>query len=113
MSQIPSPPPPPLAPPPYMPPYGGYNRGKGYGVASLVLGIITILFVFTGILAIIGILTGIIGLILGRRGMTLSPPGMAGMATAGFVCSLIGLCIVAIGLLLLGGIAGLIAGFSR
>lgn len=106
--------PPPLTPPPYVPPpYNYYNRGKGYGIASLVLGIVTILFVFTGILGIIGILTGIIGLILGRRGMTLSPPGLAGMATAGFVCSLIGLCIVAFGLLILGGIAGLIAGFSR
>lgn len=97
-----------IAPPPYDFP----NRGKGYGIAALVLGIITILFVFTGILGIIGLVTGIVGIVLGHKGMSLSPPGMRGMATAGFVCSIVGVAIVAIGLLVLGGIAGLVASFS-
>lgn len=109
MSQLPS------SPPPVAPPSYGYNnsRGQGYGVAALVLGIITLLFIFIPPIGIIGIVTGIIGIILGNRGRTLSPPGMAGMATAGLVCSIVGLCILLLGLLIFGGIIGLIANIGR
>ena len=65
-------------------------------VASLVLGIISIVFgVFTaGSLGWLGAIIGILGIIFGIMGK--KTPGKEGMATAGFVCSLIGtiLCLI-------------------
>lgn len=60
-------------------------------VASLVLGIVSIVFtVFTaGALGWLGAIIGLIGVILGA--MAKKDPEKKGMATAGFVCSIIGL----------------------
>ena len=60
-------------------------------VASLVLGIISIVFtVFTaGALGWLGAIIGLIGVILGAMGK--KDPAKKGMATAGLVCSIIGL----------------------
>lgn len=58
-------------------------------VASLVLGIISVVFPFIG-LGIIGLLTGIVGLILAIVAKKKNP---SGMATAGLVLSIIGISI--------------------
>ena len=57
------------------------------GVASLVLGIIAIIFGAVGVLPV-GLICGIIGIILGALGR--SNPQKAGIATGGLVCSIIG-----------------------
>ncbi len=61
------------------------------GVASLVLGIIAIVIgVFSsGLLGWLGAILAIVGIILGALGR--KDPAKAGMATAGMVCSIIGL----------------------
>lgn len=61
----------------------------GKAVASLVLGICSIVCWFFGIGAIIGLILGIIGLIL--AGQAKRAGNTEGVRTAGFVCSLIGL----------------------
>jgi hypothetical protein len=62
------------------------NNGKA--VASLVLGIVSI--VFCWIYGIVGIIPGIIGLVLGISAKKETP---SGMATAGLVLSIIGVAI--------------------
>ena len=57
------------------------------GVASLVLGIIAIVFGAVGILPV-GLICGVIGIILGALGR--QNPQKAGIATGGLVCSIIG-----------------------
>ena len=59
-------------------------------VASLVLGIISIVLNFFG-LGIVSIILAIVGVILGALGR--KNPEKKGMATAGLVCSIIGLVI--------------------
>ncbi len=55
-------------------------------VASLVLGIISVVFPFIG-LGLIGLIVGIVGLILGIIAKKKAP---SGMATAGLVLSIVG-----------------------
>ena len=64
------------------------------GVASLVLGIISIGLFSTGTLGWFGAILGIIGIILGVQGKKV--PEQAGLAKAGFICSIIGtvLCLL-------------------
>ena len=70
------------------------NPGKGLGIASMVLGIVS-LVLFCWIY--VSIPCALVGVILGGVGMKKSKDaGMsAGMATAGLVCSIISLAIVA------------------
>lgn len=67
-----------------------YTEEKAMGVASLVLGIISIVIsVFgTGSFGWLGLILGIIGIVLGVEGKKV--PEQAGMAKAGFICSIIG-----------------------
>ncbi len=90
----------------------GSQPGKGAAVASLVLGIVSIVFWFFGVGAFIGLVTGIIGLICSSNAKKQGYKG--GMQTAGFVCSLIGVigsalvfvaCVACVGAL---GTAGLL-----
>ena len=57
-------------------------------VASLVLGIISIVLSFFPGLSIWGAIVGIVGIVLGVLGKKV--PEQAGMAKAGLVCSIIG-----------------------
>lgn len=65
------------------------NPNKGNATASLVLGILSIVFSATGI----GFILSIIGLVLGVKSMKGYQNGESGrgVAVAGFVCSIIGL----------------------
>ena len=65
------------------------------GVGSLVLGIISIVIgLFGGGLGWLGAILGIIGIILGSQGKKI--PEQKSLASAGFVCSIIGtvLCLL-------------------
>lgn len=63
-------------------------------VASLVLGIISIVLSFFGGINLFGGIIGIVGIVLGVYGK--KNPEKKGMATAGLVCSIIGtiLCLI-------------------
>lgn len=67
----------------------GTIPGKGAATASLVLGIISVVFWFFGIGAIASLVLGIIGIILAENSRKSGFIG--GIRTAGFVLSLIGL----------------------
>ncbi len=62
------------------------------GVAPLVLGILSLVFIF--IFAPVGLILGIVGVILASKAKNTVPDDM--MAKAGFVMSLIGLIVCAI-----------------
>lgn len=78
------------------------NYGKGFSIASLVLGILSIV----PILPVGGIVAAIVGLILGINGKKkLQEQGEPyGMATAGIVLSIIGLAGCVLVMVLCGGI---------
>lgn len=56
-------------------------------VASLVLGIFSILFAFTGPISIIGVILGAVGIVLGALARKSEP---SDMATGGLVTSIVG-----------------------
>ena len=62
--------------------------GENMAIASLVLGIISLVLSFFG-LGMISVFTAIIGIILGVLGR--KDPEKKGMATAGLICSIIAL----------------------
>ena len=61
--------------------------GKGKATASMVLGIVGVVFWFFGVSAIVSVVTGIIGLVLANQSKKEGFTG--GLRTAGFVLSLI------------------------
>ena len=71
------------------------TTSNGSAVASLVLGILSLICAFFGYGAILGLIFGIIGTVLGAKARKTS---QTGLATGGFVCSLIGLIFSAVGL---------------
>lgn len=66
------------------------NKTNGMAVAGLVLGIVSIVFCWVPFL---GVILGVVGLILSVMGRKQCLPGQTGMATAGLVLAIIGLCI--------------------
>lgn len=88
------------------------KKTNGKAVASLVLGILSLICIFFGYGALLGIILGIIGLVLG---VSANKQEKTGMGTAGVVMSAIGLglcaltfiaCVACVGCL---GAAGLSA----
>ena len=71
-------------------PKSGPYPGKGLSIASMVLGILSILFIFTGYLSIMAVVLGAVGLSLGIAGKKKTRNDMA---TAGIVLSIISLAI--------------------
>ena len=67
----------------------GQEPGKGNATASMVVGIIAVLFWWFGYSAIISVVLGVVGLVLAANSKNAGYNG--GMRTAGFVLSLIGL----------------------
>ena len=83
---------------------GGYVQAQsnGLAVASLVLGILSILFVWIPFIGLVSWILAPIGLVLGL--VALNKPFGRGMAIAGSICSAIGL-LGCIGLVVLIGAA--------
>ena len=69
------------------------KKTNGLAIASLVLGIVSILFCFMGLAVPFGLIIGIVGIVLGVKSKKAAP---SGMATAGFVLSIIGTVICAL-----------------
>lgn len=69
------------------------KKTNGKAIASLVLGILSLVCIFFGYGALLGIVFGIIGLVLG---ISANKEAKSGMGTAGIVMSAIGLGLCAI-----------------
>lgn len=82
------------------------NQSNGKAIASLVLGLLAVACVFFGYGALLGIVLGIVGLVLGIQAKKEQP---CGMATAGFVLSLIAIIVCAIGFISCVACAGMLA----
>ena len=68
------------------------KKSNGFAIASLVLGIVAIVFNFIG-LGIVGLIFGVVGIVLGVLARKKNPTGMA---TAGLVLSIIGTVLCAL-----------------
>lgn len=86
------------------------NNNNGKAVASLVLGIISLVFIFFGTFAFIGMILAIIGLILGISAKKESPED--GKAKAGVVLCIIGLALCTVSLLACAICVGSLASLS-
>jgi hypothetical protein len=86
------------------------NQSNGKAVASLVLGIISLVFIFFGTFAFIGMIMAIIGLVLGIQAKKENPAD--GKAKAGVVLSIIGLALCALTFLACVACVGLFASMS-
>lgn len=69
------------------------KKSNGLAIASIVLGIVAIVFSFIGLSIPFGLIIGIVGIILGVMAKKKNP---CGMATAGLVLSIIGTVLCAI-----------------
>lgn len=83
------------------------KQSNGKAIASLVLGIVSIVMTFFGVTgALIGIVCGIVGIVLAIKAKNQNP---SGIATAGFVCSIVGTILCAVSFVacscVLGGLA--------
>ena len=67
------------------------NTNKSLAIASLVLGILSIVFAFVYIY--VGLIAGVVGIVLGVKARKETP---CGLATAGFVCSIVGTALSAV-----------------
>jgi len=67
---------------------------NGMAIASLVLGIVSVLFVWIPIVGILGTLMAVIGLVLGI--LALRQPSGRGLAIGGLVCAGVSMLITAI-----------------
>lgn len=75
--------------------------GKGYSISALVLGIVSIVFVYSWFLTVP---CGILAIIFGINGKKRDGKGMA---KAGFILGIIGLSLWLLGLLFFGALIGL------
>ncbi|WP_343208199.1 DUF4190 domain-containing protein [Anaerolentibacter hominis] len=82
------------------------NQTDGKSIASLVLGIVSLVFIFLGSYSFIGIILAVIGLVLG---VSAKKETGSGMATAGIVLSIIGLAMCALSFLACAACVGFFA----
>lgn len=78
------------------------NDGKGFSVAAVVFGIAGIMLGWFPVLNIIVLVCSILGIVFGVKGrkMSLAANGISsGLATAGLILGIIGLCFTVLGLL--------------
>ena len=73
------------------------------GVASLVLGIVALVFGFIPGLSVVGLIAAIIAIVLGALGR--KNPEKAGIATGGLVCGIIALALCGVMFFACGGTA--------
>ena len=83
------------------------KESNGLGVASLVLGILSIIFIF--VVQWIGLILGIIGIVLAVNARKNNP---SGVATAGLVLSIVGTVFCALGFIACAACVAAIGGTS-
>ena len=67
------------------------RSGRGLGVASLVLGVASLVAVFSFLLFPLALIGGVIGVVLGALALARKRQGTNGQAVAGIICSLLAL----------------------
>ena len=77
-------------------------------VASLVLGILSLVFAFVPFIPFGGLICSILGLIFANVAKSNAQGGSSGMATGGLVCSIIGLILSLITYIACGAILGIL-----
>lgn len=80
------------------------NSANSMAVASLILGILSLLFLFGGpFTGWVSLIMAIIGVVLGVKARRVLPYNARGMATAGMVCSIVTLVLLGIGVVVVLG----------
>ena len=69
------------------------NKGKGLGIAGIVLGILAAIISFIPCLGVWAFVPGVIGIVLSAISMKQSGSGAKGMAIAGLICSIFACCL--------------------
>lgn len=75
------------------------NNAKAFSVTALVCGILSIVGAFIPVVCYFTLVLGIVGIVFGVKGRKTSPANAKGMATAGFVCAIIGTAFSAAGVI--------------
>ena len=75
------------------------NNAKGFSITALVCGILSIVGSFIPYVNYFTLPLGIVGIVFGVKGRKSAPAGQTGMATAGFVCAIIGTALNVIGVI--------------
>ncbi len=69
------------------------KRGRGLGVASLVIGVASLVAVISFLLFPLALVGGVIGALLGALALARKRQGTNGQAVAGLICSLVALAL--------------------
>ncbi len=75
------------------------NTGKNFSIAALVCGILGIVGSFIPVVSYFTLVLAILGIIFGVKGRKMATPETKGLATAGFVLGIIGVCFAVIGVI--------------
>ncbi len=75
------------------------NTGKNFSIAALVCGILGIVGSFIPVVSYFTLVLAILGIVFGIKGRKLATPETKGLATAGFVLGIIGICFAVIGVI--------------
>ena len=75
------------------------NNFKAFSITALVTGILSIVGGWIPVVNYFTLVLGIVGIVFGVKGRKTAPAGQTGMATAGFVCAIIGTALNVIGIL--------------
>lgn len=88
--------------------WGGSHSANGLAIASLVLGIVSILFLLTGLGIIISLITSIVGVCIGYSAKRRVGASNKTMEKACYTCSLVTLSIIiVVTIILLFGVMGI------
>ena len=75
------------------------NTGKNFSIAALVCGILGIVGSFIPIVSYFTLVLAILGIVFGVKGRKMATPETKGLATAGFVLGILGVCFAVIGVI--------------
>ena len=75
------------------------NNSKAFSITALVTGILSIVGSFIPVVSYFTLVLGIVGIVFGVKGRKTAPAGQTGMATAGFVCAIVGTALNVIGVI--------------
>ena len=75
------------------------NNSKAFSITALVTGILSIVGGFIPVVCYFTLVLGIVGIVFGVKGRKTAPAGQTGMATAGFVCAIIGTAFSVVGVI--------------
>ena len=75
------------------------QNGTTSSVVALVCGIISLIACWIPYFNTLALILGIVGIVFGVKGRKEAPVNKTGMATAGFVCAIIGTSLSAVGFL--------------